>query len=307
MTTFLKNIFARNKLKKFVAILISAALWFFVMGSQDPPMDGEFKVPVSLINSSREFRATAEDKIIEVQLKAPRSVFAEFDEQDIAARIDVANLTEGEYDLPIEATFPKGFDLIEINPKTLHVKIEPYIEKQIAAEIIVSGSNISDSVVKGITKSLENLTVIGAKSEVEKVQRVIGYVGLNDENKADFDLQVPMSAIDADGREVKKVRVVPSAITVSVDLETGIIKKTVPVSADITLPNGKEFSKITVEPENIEIAGKEEILNSITEIKTAPLTLPSVQNTFQGTLKIILPSEVTSSTEKVTVTAELKQ
>ena len=302
----LNNIFRRNKLQKFSALALSAALWFYVMSSQDPPMDGSYTVPIAVINSPRDVRAIVEDHPIKVKLSAPRSYFAEYSDEDIRATIDIANLTEGEYDLPVVPSYPKGFDLQGVYPDTLHVKIEPFVEKQIAAEVIVTGATVSDSVVKGIAKSLDNLTVIGAKSEVEKVQRVIGYVGLTN-NEDDFNLQVPMSAIDADGREVKNVRVVPATITVTVDLETGIKKKLVPVTADITLPSGKEFSKITIEPEQIEIAGKEEVLNSIESLKTVPLTLPSLNNNFHGTLKIAVPDGVTVQVEKVTVTAELKK
>ena len=303
----LNDIFARNKLKKFIALLMSSALWFYVMSSQDPSITDSYVVPVAVINSSRDIRAIIDDKPIKVKLTAPRSNFAEYSNNDIRATIDVANLTEGEYDLPVETSYPKGFDLVGISPNTLHVKIEPYVEKQIAAEVIVNGEAVSDSVVKGIAKSLDNLTVIGAKSDVEKVQRVIGYVGLTTREEDDFELQVPMSAIDADGREVKNVRVVPSAITVTVDLETGIKKKSVPVNANITLPQGKEFSKITVEPAQIEIAGKEELLNTIESIQTVALTLPAVNDVFHGTLKLVIPEGVTVQIDKVTVTAELKK
>ena len=300
------NIFRRNKLKKFTALIMSTALWFYVMSSQDPPMDGSYTVPVAVINSSRDFRAVVEDKPITVELSAPRSYFAEYKDQDIRATIDVANLTEGEYDLQVEASYPKGFEFQDVSPDTLHVKIEPYVEKQIAAEVIVTGSTVSDAVVKSVAKSLDNLTVIGAKSEVAKVQRVIGYAGLTN-SEDDFEMQVPMSAIDADGREVKNIRVVPSSITVTIDLETGVTKKVVPVTAEISLPSGKEFSKITVEPEQIEIAGKEEVLKTIESLKTAPITLPAVNNTFHGTLKIVVPDGVTINVDKVTVTAELKK
>ena len=302
----LNEIFSRNKLKKLTALATSVVLWFYVMGSQDPPMTGSYTVPVALINSPRDVRATIEDHPIEVRLNAPRSYFVDYKDDDIHATIDVANLTEGEYDLPIVASYPKGFDLIKISPDKLHVKIEPFIDKQLNPELIVTGSTISDAVVKNVAKSIETVTIIGAKSEVEKVQRVIGYVGFTD-NEDDFELQVPLSAIDTDGREVKNVRVVPGTITVAVDLETGIKKKTVPVTAEITLPSGKEFLKITIDPEQIEIVGKEEILNSVSEIKTAPLTLPAVNDAFHGTLKIVLPDGVTSQVEKVTVNAELKK
>jgi len=269
-------------------------------------MTDYYTVPVAVINSPRDVKATVEDKPIKIKLTGARSNFAEYNDGDIHATVDISNLTEGEYDLPISAAFPKGFDLVNISPETLHVKIEPYVDKQITAEVIVTGSKISDAVVMDVAKSLETVTIVGAKSDVEKVQRVIGYVGLTD-NQDDFEMQVPLSAIDADGREVKNIRVVPSAINVAVDLETGIDKKTVPVTADITLPSGKTFSKITIEPEQIEIFGTKEILEPITEIKTAPLTLPAVQNSFHGTLKLNLPGGVTSQVDKVTVTAEFNK
>ncbi len=302
----LNNIFSRNKLQKFTAVVVSTLLWFFVMSSQDPPMSGSYTVPISVINSARDVKAIVEDKPISVKLSAPRSNFAEYSEKDIRATIDVANLTEGDYDLPVEASFPKGFDLIKISPQTLHVKIEPYIEKQIEAEVIVTGSTVADSMIKNIAKSLDHITVLGAKSEVEKVARVIGYVGLT-HNSEDFEMQVPLSAIDSDGREVRGVQVVPSAITVQVDLETGITKKIVPIQVEITLPNGKEFDSIKIDPETIEIAGKEDILNSIDLIKTVPLTLPSVNDKFHGTLRLEIPNGVTVHIEKVTVTAEIKK
>ena len=302
----LNNIFRKNKIQKFTALAVSTALWFYVMSSQDPAMTDSYTVPVAVINSPRDVKATVEDEPIKIKLTGARSNFAEYHDGDIHATIDIANLTEGEYDLPISAAFPKVFDLVSISPEKLHVTIEPYVDKQINAEVIVTGSKISDAVVMNVAKSLETVTVVGAKSEVEKVQRVIGYVGLTD-NEDDFEMQVPMSAVDSDGREVKNIRVVPSAISVKIDLEKGIEKKTVPVTADITLPSGKSFSKITIAPEQIEIAGKSGILNSVTELKTVSLTLPAVNDVFHGTLKINLPEGVTSQVDKVTVTAELNK
>lgn len=302
----IRNIFQHNKMQKFASLGMSVALWFFVMTSQDPVIRSSYTVPVSVINSPREYSISIEDKPIKVGLSAQRSYFIDYNNDDIHATVNVANLTEGEYDLPIEANFPKGFELKEIYPSTLHVKIEPFVEKQFASEVIVNGSTNSDSVFKGINKSLESLTVLGAKSDVEKVQRVIGYVGLTN-NEDDFELEVPMSAIDSDGRQVKGIRVVPSSITVKVDLETGVIKKTVPVTANLTPPNGKEFEKITVVPEQIEIAGKEEIINPIESIQTMPLALPALDKDFHGTLRLNIPEGVTVQNNKVAVTAELKK
>ena len=140
------DMFRKNKIQKFSALVMSIALWFFVMGSQDPPTTRSYTVPVEVINSPRDIKAIVEQEPIKIKLSAPRSYFADYTDSDIHATIDVANLTEGDYDLPIGAAFPKGFDLVHISPDKLHVKIEPFVDKQFAAEIIVTGSTISDVV-----------------------------------------------------------------------------------------------------------------------------------------------------------------
>ena len=225
--------------------------------------------------------------------------------RDIHAFINAENLSEGEFDLPVEVSFPKGFELDQVTPAKIHVKVDPYIEKQILAEVIVNGTTVTDSVVKGITKSLESITVIGPKSSVNSVQRVLGYVGLTG-NKDDFDIRVPMTAIDEDGREVKSVRVVPSSITVSVDIESGLKKKLVPVISEISPPAGHEIEKIVVNPANVEITAKEEVLNNIASIPTAKAVITAGKENFDGDLKIVLPEGVTSQVERVHVTATLK-
>ena len=306
MVQRLKSMFTYHKIQKFSALVVSAALWVFVMSSQDPLTEGSYRVPISLSEFSRDYRVVFEEQTVKVELTGARSNFAEYKATDIHAYLNASNLVEGEYDLPVEVTFPKGFELSEVNPDTIHVKIDPFIEKQIPAEVIVNGSPVTDSVVRNITKSLDNITVIGAKSSVNSVSRVIGYVGLTG-NKTDFDIRVPMTAIDEDGREVKGVRVVPSAIMVTVDIESGLNKKIVPVTAEISPPAGREIDEIIVTPDNIEITSKTDILNNINSISTTKAVITTGNESVDGDLKIVLPDGVTAQVNEVHVTARLKE
>lgn len=302
----IKNTFQRNKMQKFVALISATLLWFFVMDTQNPTINGSYEVPVTMANTPKNYKAIYQEQTIKVKLSAPRSYFIDYGASNIRAFANLQNYSaEGEYEIPVETTFPKGFELESITPNTIHVQLDPFIEKQIPADLIVTGAPIENTVVKELIKSSENVTLIGPKNAVNRVTRVIGYIGLNG-NKETFDLIVPMTAIDEDGREVRGVRAVPSVITVTVKIESELVRKTVPIVADVIIPQGREIAEIVVAPKTVEIVGREEIINSIESISTEPLSFIVNAKTFIGKLKLVLPEGVTALRNEVDVTCRFK-
>ena len=116
-----------------------------------------------------------------------------------------------------------------------------------------------------------------------------------------------MTAIDEDGRGVAGVRVAPSAITVNVQIASELRQKTVPVVADITVPQGREISETIISPKTIDIIGREEILDSIDSIKTESLNFNVNARTFIGKLRLVVPDGVTPSQSDVDVTCRFKE
>lgn len=298
-----KDALSRNKLKKFIALIMSMALWVYVMGSQNPVIEDSYYVKVRIRNAPTEYKAFYEEQDARVNLSAPRSYFIDYNESDIHAYIDVANYGEGEYDLPIAASYPKGFELNGISPKTVHVKIEPIIERSMDLNLIVNGSPKPNMVVNTVD-ALQNVTVVGPKNLIDTVKKVAGYVVIVGED-TDFEMDVPLSALDENGREVPMIRVIPSTIKAFVDLEPSI-KKTVPIVANINVPNGKEISKITITPESAEIEGLKEKVNAIDSLKTVAFTPPADQKSFKETLSLEVPEQIKTSVSEVMITVELK-
>ena len=303
----IKSAFQRNKLQKFVALISSTVLWFFVMDTQNPVINGSYEVPLTMANVPQNFKALYPEQGIKIKLSAPRSYFVDYGASNVRAFANLQNYSaEGEYEVPIEASFPKGFELESVTPGTIHVQLDPYIEKQMKADVILTGTPAPNSVVREQRKSSENVTLIGPKNSVNRVTRVIGYIGLNN-NTETFDIVVPMTAIDEDGRGVPGVRVAPSAITVNIQIENELRQKNVPVVADISVPFGREISQVIIAPKTVDIIGKEEVLANIDSIHTEPLNFIVNARTFIGKLRLIVPEGVTLSQSEVDVTCRFKE
>ncbi len=299
----IKNALNRNKLKKFIALIMSITLWFYVMGAQNPTIEDSYHVKVHLRNNSYDYKAFYEEQEAKVTLSAPRSYFIDYTEKDIRAYADISSYGEGEYDVPIEVNYPKGFELTRISPETIHVKIEPIVEKQMDLQLIISGSPSPHTIITGI-QAPQNITIIGPKNIIDTVKQVVGYVGVVGES-ADFELNVPLSAIDENGREVVSARVAPSSVNVLVHIEKSVTKS-VPIVAKITPPDGKEISNVKIEPATVEIEGIADVVNPIDSLNTIDAAISKDVKTYNEKLKLVIPEGVKASAEEVRVTAELK-
>lgn len=298
------NIFRRNFLQKLIALVAAFCMWAFVMADQDPSIDGSYNVPLTISNAPYEFIAICNDKMMRIKTRAPRSYFVKYDANAFRVYANLEDYGEGEYQIKPQVVMPQGFELVEIEPSMVTVKLDSLTEMQMPIELSMNGTVAQDAAIKEIRKSMDVVTIVGPKSFVEKATTVYGTVNLSG-NTSNFETQIQMSAVDQNGDIVPRVRVVPSVITVSVDIESGLKKKIVPVIAEISAVDGWELTKITVDPAQIEIIGAESAINSIVTLKTVPFTVQTGQRIFKGTLKLIVPEGVTVKSDEVSVTAEI--
>lgn len=304
MRTHIVNFFRRNLLKKLIALLVAFLMWVFVMAEQDPAIEGSYVVPLTISNATYDLIPVCDDKTIRISARAPRSNFVKYDANAFRVYANLEGLGEGEHQITPQVVMPQGFELIETYPAIIEVKLDSSIERQMPIELITVGAVATDSAIKDIRKSMDFVTVVGPKSYVERVTRVYSMINFSG-NTSSFEMQIPMRAVDAKENPVSNVRVVPSVITVSVDIESGLKKKIVPVVSELTAPDGWELTKVIVEPAQIEITGAASVINSIITIKTEPFTVQTGQRTFKGDLKLDVPEGVMVKSDEVTITTEV--
>ena len=298
------DFFCRNILKKIISLIAAFCMWFFVMTEQDPEIEDSYTIPLTISNAPYEFVAICDIKTVTIDARAPRSNFVKYDANAFRIYANLEGLGEGEHQIIPQVIMPQGFELIETKPEIVKVKLDPLIEQQMPIEIITTGTVAQDAVVKDMIKSMNTVTIVGPKSFVEKAAKVYGTVNLTGKTSS-FETQIPMNAVDEKDNAVPRVRVVPSVITVSFDLESGLQKRIVPIVPELSVADGWELTKITVEPAQIEIVGTESALNSVLTLKTEPFTVQTGQRLFKSTLKLLIPDGVNVKSDEVTVSAEV--
>ena len=73
----------------------------------------------------------------------------------------------------------------------------------------------------------------------------------------------------------------------------------------MSVVDGWELTKITVEPAQMEITGADNVINSIVTLRTVPFTVQTGQRVFKATLRLEVPDGVTVKSNEVAVSAEV--
>ena len=308
MMSRINSIFRRNLPAKIVALGVAVVLWVVVMNEQNPSIESTSTVPLAVVNSPEGYKVTKIEDTVKIRVRGPRSLFVSATAEDFRAYVDLGGAEDGTQSYKVQTALPQGFELVEVQPESVEFHLDKIIEKQVHADIIVTGSSAPGTTVAKVTQTSPVVTIEGPQSAVESVVRVVGYVGLSG-NQNDFDLQVPLAALNADGREVQGVKVVPASMEVSVQLARGLTKKIVTIHPVFkgSLPSGLTLGDVRTDPMKIEIAGEAKTLEGVSAVDTEEIDLSSLTESKKFTVKLHLPSGVTVTNPEVNVSIAVKK
>ena len=304
----IKSLFQRNLPAKIFALLVAIVLWFFVMNDQNPSIDGSFTVPLNVVNAPEGYKISRSDDTIKIKVRGPRSLFVSAAASEFKAYVSLDGVEEGRNSIKVQTVLPQGFELVEASPDVVTVTVEKIVQRQVKVDLIVTGASAQGTTVAKVEQNVSSVTVEGPKSSVDEVARVIGYVGLSG-NKEDFNISVPLTAVNSDGREVEDVRVTPKSAEASVQLARGLSKKVVEIKPVFSgeLPAGYVLDRVRIDPSKIEIAGASTILDSLTAIDTEKIPLATETKSFHKEVQLELPERVTVTNKKVNVNIDIAE
>jgi YbbR domain-containing protein len=302
------SLLQRNLLAKVIALLVATVLWFFIMNDQNPSIEGSFTVPLNIVNAPEGYKITHNVDEIKIKVRGPRSLFVAVTESEFKAYVDLNGIVEGKQSVKVQTVLPAGFELVETLPETLTFNIDKIVQRQVKAEVVVTGLSAPGTTVAKVTPALSNVMIEGPSASVSQVTRVVGYVSLAG-NNADFDVAIPLTAVNADGKEVEEVKVVPQTEQVSVALARGLSKKIVSIKPIVgsDLAANYVLNSIKVDPSKIEIAGEAKLIESLNEIDTEKILLKGFTKATKKDVKLELPPGITVTNGIVSVIIDIAE
>lgn len=303
MMDSLLDIFRHKFVVKVFALLGAAVLWFFVMSDQNPVMDSSVSVPVTVVGAPERAKVTPNVSTIKVKLRGPRSAFAAVRREEIKAVLDLSDKEPGTHHLSVQSVLPQGLEVVSLKPEYVDVLIDPLVQKSQTLHLVPMGSVGAGFTVSRITPETDHVSLDGPETVVDTVKEVVGYVAFSGDRTADFDLRVPLSAVDEDGRAVSDVTLTPEEVSVHVQLARGLSKKVVDIKPvfEGQPAAGYAVTASRTEPARLEIAGDAATLARITVLETEPISLAELTSSARRSANLVLPEGVTVPNRTVTV------
>ena len=303
----LQNLFRKNLPVKILALIASIIMWGYVMNEENPSVNGRYTVPVEIINAPEGYDVNMGVREVTLKVRAPRSLMAAAHESDFKAVIDLSGDTEGEYDEKIRTVIPQGFELLGMSDDTVHVIMEALIAHGVPVDIVVNGKAAHGMELGEITPSQQYVNVYGPRHLVDSIVKASGKIKLAD-NNSDFTMRVKLTAVTADGENINNLAVLPGELDVTVQLVPGEGKKIVPVKPAVSgiLPEGYVLGEVTVQPNQVELAGANKTLADIKNVDTVPVSLHGVTSTLDKDVELSLPEGIASTVKKVTLHIVIK-
>ena len=94
MMTRLRGIVQHNLPVKILAFIVAVMLWLYVMNDQNPAIEGNYTVPVTIENAPDGYQVHASADTATIRVRGPRSLFVAADRSEFRARLNLADFTE---------------------------------------------------------------------------------------------------------------------------------------------------------------------------------------------------------------------
>lgn len=304
---FLKNLFTKNILIKFLSLLFAMLVWGYVMMDQNPmriktvenvavnfDAEGDLIARKLVVRSDRNQAL----KSITVKVNTELTKYADLDASDITASISLRGVSgPGIYTILIDATTPDG-TVVSVSPSQVTIEIDNLFTKRIPVEVSLNGE-LPDGYWNGEPETTNSYVDIeGALKDISSIVKAVCPIDLTGRTES-YNESTSVELQNAAGEAVNvtllgEVPAIPIKLSI-----LRMAQLPVNVDAAITgkenLPVNYEIVGYSVSPSsNITVIGEKETIEALTGVDIEPIDVSNEKESVEQEVQLLLPEGVTS-------------
>ena len=307
----MKTLLNQNLKMKIFAVIFAFFMWIYVMAEVDPIIIRDIdSVPINITNMQELelLELTPEygtDLNVRVSLRGRRFILNAQITRGIKAEGLINNPKEGENILVVDLKDVDSNVEYTLYPSDKQINLEKKMVIRKSVSVVQTGTLPEGYEIKEIKSNPASMYIEGPKTLVDSITTLMTTLDVSNYDK-DFSKKLKVIPVDRDNQEVKGVSINQDTVFV----HAIVVKiKTVPIVLDI--PNSEndelKLSGYTIDPPEVVIKGKANIIDSIKEIKTEKVELSQLVENPNLKVKLVLPTGVETQTPEITLKSSMEK
>ncbi|MDK2804132.1 MAG: hypothetical protein PWR23_1136 [Peptostreptococcaceae bacterium] len=307
----MKILLNQNLKMKIFAVIFAFFMWIYVMAEVDPIIIRDIdSVPINITNMQELelLELTPEygtDLNVRVSLRGRRSILNAQITKGIKAEGLINNPKEGQNILVVDLKDVDSNVEYTLYPSDKQINLEKKIVIRKSVSVVQTGTLPEGYEIKEIKSNPASMYIEGPKSLVDSITTLMTTIDVSNYDK-DFSKKLQVIPVDRDNQEVKGVSINQDTVFVHAIV---VKAKTVPIVLDIQSSENDELklSGYTIDPPEIVIKGKANIIDSIKEIKTEKVELSQLVENPNLKVKLVMPTGVETLTPEITLKSSMEK
>lgn len=293
--------FASNIRTFLLAFVLSVSVWLFAVTSADPnEVRSPLALPLEIVGQDPSLIITNDiPDVVEVTLRAPRSVWDEITVQETPARaiIDLSTFSAGGHTTDVQIQISdRPMQIILVNPESVTVQLERVSTRTLPVDLSLSGEPaIGYQAGEAVIDPVE-VIVSGPESLVDQAVRARVRVNI-DGVRESIDQAILVQVLDSQNSVIDGLVAGPDSIHVSIPISQQGGFRDVAVKVVVTgqVAPGYRLENISVFPPVITVfASDPELVNSLPGVvDTQTLDLQDARENISTRLTLTLPQNIT--------------
>lgn len=284
-----------NKAVFILALVMAIALWAYVLGTVDPVRTVTLRnIPVKLTNQAVLDEAglvitEMDTEEVNVTFTAKRSLANKIKAEDFHVTCDLSEVKLGNNVIKVELSRPSNITLESVSSEYISITADQFISAEKPIEVTIVNPTKEETEPKIIRMSDEEVTISGASSAVERVDKVLAELDALRMGNEPTTISVELKAVDESKEEVSGINFSFKNVSVTAVLQS---TKTVPLEVPVTGVSSGSVNRNVTAPDRVTLKGDDSALEKIESITCEPVDLTELYESEVIPLIPVLPDEV---------------